>query len=502
MATVTFTNEQVTFMLDILQQNGLLNDSEDIVQRAASLLQPHVRAAVTTKTQRVRNTTAIPTEELMLHNCRPIVEGQCCARKWGTGPAQGWGGQCTAKPQMGSDFCAKHATTKLSKKTSDGPDGSCLVCSKAQGCFVKHTYNWEHLGRYVPGQITLGPKWKCVEQTDCGQLVPAENIPSGEGEGAIEFFDTQSLEDMKQALDGNLPAEHELTHSVVAAMALEGEEFVLNYIQAREVTEMVSHEATEMVSHEATEMVSQEEEPATQDEDEQDEDESAKLLEAAAAIKAKQEQEAAAALKAKQEAEALAAAAALKAKQEAEAAAAIKAKQEGEAAAAIKAEALAAAAALKAKQEAEAAAALKAKQEAEAAAALKAKQEQEAAAALKAKQEQEAAAALKTRLEAERTEMVAKLEAGAKKTPQFDMDDDDTDSDEESEEDSDYDDSDDDEERPGAWATGGFMEKAGKMVGWIRETGEAYLMDPVTMAKGAQWGTINSVTGECTPLVY
>ena len=206
-----------------------------------------IKAPAKTKTQRVRNTTAIPTEELMSYNCRPIVEGQCCARKWGTGPAAGWGGQCTSKIPSGEDFCGKHKTTKISKRSSDGPNGSCLLCSKAQGCFVKHTYNWEHQGLYVPGQITLGPKWKCVEQTDCGQLVPAENIQP-----------------------------------------------------------------------EAKEMVSQEEEPATQDEEDEDDDEATKLLEAAAAIKAKQEQEAAAAIKAKQEAKVLKAAEAIKANQEAE----------------------------------------------------------------------------------------------------------------------------------------------------------------------------------------
>tara|TARA_R110002073_G_C9412207_1_gene575361 strand:- start:801 stop:1346 length:546 start_codon:yes stop_codon:yes gene_type:complete len=34
------------------------------------------------------------------------------------------------------------------------------------------------------------------------------------------------------------------------------------------------------------------------------------------------------------------------------------------------------------------------------------------------------------------------------------------------------------------WATGGFMEQDGKMMGMIKKTGFWYFMDPVTMAKG------------------
>jgi len=35
-----------------------------------------------------------------------------------------------------------------------------------------------------------------------------------------------------------------------------------------------------------------------------------------------------------------------------------------------------------------------------------------------------------------------------------------------------------------SWASGGFMEHDGKMLGMIKKTGDWYFMDPVTMAKG------------------
>ena len=91
-------------------------------------------------------------------NLRQVVNSQCKARLFGP---NGWGGQCKQKFKDGSEFCGRHATCKISKKYSDGPNKSCRECSKAQGKLIIHTSAWEHFGRYIPGQVTEGPKWKC-----------------------------------------------------------------------------------------------------------------------------------------------------------------------------------------------------------------------------------------------------------------------------------------------------------------------------------------------------
>jgi len=94
MTTIGFTQEQVTSMLEILQQNGLLNEADDIIERANSLLQPHIRTLVKTTQRTTRVKSSVPTEELEKLNCQPISECHCQARKWGSGSALGWGGQC------------------------------------------------------------------------------------------------------------------------------------------------------------------------------------------------------------------------------------------------------------------------------------------------------------------------------------------------------------------------------------------------------------------------
>ena len=438
MSTIGFTQEQVTQMLEILQQNGLLNAADDIMERANSLLQPHIRAPVKATQRTTRVKSSVPIEELQQLNCQSISECHCKARKWGCGTALGWGGQCTSKQQMGSDFCAKHGTTKLSKKSCDGPDGSCLPCSKAQGKTVKHIYNWEHMGRYIPGEVTLGPKWKCDTQ-----LVGSINIQpaSEERDDEVEYFDTKSVEQLQQALDGELAPDDELTHAVEAAIALEGEDWLRSYITGRQTQEQVG--VSSPVSSPGCGWVSGSDDDGSDGEASGEHplqsvhdpvnggDTADTLSENLALI---QEPDEASDLKAKQEQEAIA---------------------------------------------------LKAKQEAEAAVALKAKQEADAASILKAKQEAEAASILKARLAVKTTS-----------TPLFASDDE---SDEDSDEDSDDESDEEEDERPSRWATGGFMEISGKMVGWVKETGDAFFMDPITMGKDGRYGSFDAETGEMTP---
>ena len=54
------------------------------------------------------------------------------------------------------------------------------------------------------------------------------------------------------------------------------------------------------------------------------------------------------------------------------------------------------------------------------------------------------------------------------------------------------------DECPSRWATGGFMEISGKMIGWVKETGDAFYMDPVTMGKDGRYGSFDAETGEMT----
>lgn len=93
-------------------------------------------------------------------NCFYVKDGYCQARVWG----DGWGGQCSSKTTTGSDFCAKHKGTKIAKRYIKGPGGSCPECSRAASKPIFHKYVWEHLGRYIPGQVNLGPKWKATNQ--------------------------------------------------------------------------------------------------------------------------------------------------------------------------------------------------------------------------------------------------------------------------------------------------------------------------------------------------
>ncbi len=205
--SITFTHEQATAILEILDQNGLLIKGTD-TSTALGFLAAHIKAAPKSRGTQ-RQVTTPPSEELLRINCLPIQLGICQARKWGPTGGPGWGGQCTSKTTTGSDFCAKHTSKKLSKDASGGPDGSCLVCSKAQGKIVTHQFAWEHLGRYVPGQVTLGPKWKATTQTPEAIYklgAESESEPEAEAEEPSQdlsemkaYFDTQTVKDLHGA---------------------------------------------------------------------------------------------------------------------------------------------------------------------------------------------------------------------------------------------------------------------------------------------------------------
>ncbi len=104
-------------------------------------------------------------------NSLPVKDDCCQARVWGPAGAPGWGGQCTSKPTTGSEFCAKHNNTTIAKRYTKGLGGSCPECSRAASRPIVHQHVWEHLGRYIPGQVTLGPKWKATNQVS-EQTVP------------------------------------------------------------------------------------------------------------------------------------------------------------------------------------------------------------------------------------------------------------------------------------------------------------------------------------------
>jgi hypothetical protein len=79
-------------------------------------------------------------------NRRPVNSFLCLAR------SSTDGGQCTHTPEAGSDFCKHHGSRDLLKTYKSGPAGSCKSCTKRAGVRVKHTFRWEHAGRYFPSK--------------------------------------------------------------------------------------------------------------------------------------------------------------------------------------------------------------------------------------------------------------------------------------------------------------------------------------------------------------
>ena len=192
---ITFSQAQADLILEILQQNELLQAEQR--DRAIGLLAPHIKEPTKRAPGQPRSRTKTPpSEDLTSLNIQPVVTNQCRARVYGP---NGWGGQCRGKPQMGQDYCGRHGTKRVSKNTSSGPNKSCTECSKAQGKQVIHTYNWEHLGHYAPGEITRGPKWRClpVDTTTDTQLV------TDDSDDATSYFDGFSVSQIIAAQDGS-----------------------------------------------------------------------------------------------------------------------------------------------------------------------------------------------------------------------------------------------------------------------------------------------------------
>ena len=252
MSMTKITLKQATLVLDILQQNGLVVEPRE---RALTLLKPHITTTTTSTT-----TTSTPTPktssqpkqaELRQCNRLPVNPCLCQARIFGdVSGVKGWGGQCKRKPQAGKDYCGIHGTTKLPKSLT-GLNGACKECSKAQGTRVVHQFHWEHLGRYTPGKITQGPKWKCVEISDSTVESPSPlETTSNEMEEAKAYFDAIPTEQLIAAETNSTPnIDSELIASLEAVSFLD---WWPSYFQAR-VSSLTKADSTKEVTTVATE---------------------------------------------------------------------------------------------------------------------------------------------------------------------------------------------------------------------------------------------------------
>ncbi len=209
MSKISFSTVQATMILEILEQNGLMATTD--TERALGLLQPHIRENQP-KTTRTR-TKREPSEEDLVLNTIPLTSN-CLARVWNSG----WGGQCKRKRQSGKDFCGGCGTAKTRAKTRGGPNGSCQECSKYHGEEVIHTYNWEHFGRYVPGEITPSAKWLCQPTTppqpETSTSSKDPDDPKVQKAQYIKYFDGKDLDEIIKAVNSADDADEELQESV------------------------------------------------------------------------------------------------------------------------------------------------------------------------------------------------------------------------------------------------------------------------------------------------
>ena len=97
--------------------------------------------------------------EMRLHTdplSKTPTASRCAARIWNNG----YGDQCGSKPRNGSECCCQHSRTKIAKRYTKGPGGSCPECSRAASRPIVHQHGWEHLGRFSD-PLSHGPNWKC-----------------------------------------------------------------------------------------------------------------------------------------------------------------------------------------------------------------------------------------------------------------------------------------------------------------------------------------------------